>query len=96
MHETYRRATFICGIRQTWCMQKRLKRILSRARYAAMGAAVGAGIGGLFGRNAASTGGALGAIVGATIGEKRVSVDSFIDDVKEKRAQRAEVALEEE
>ncbi len=53
-----------------------------------MGAAIGAGIGGVFGRNAASTGGALGAIVGATVGEKRVSVDTFIDDVKEKRAER--------
>ena len=77
-------------------MQKRVKRILSRARYAAIGAAVGAGIGGLLGRNAASTGGALGAIVGATIGEKRVSVDSFIDDVKERRADTGESVEDEE
>jgi osmotically inducible lipoprotein OsmB len=76
-------------------MQKRIKRVLSRARYAAIGGAIGAGIGGLVGRNAASTGGALGAIVGATIGEKRVTVDSFIDDVKEKRAERDELAAEE-
>lgn len=66
-------------------MGNRLKRILSRARYAAIGAAIGAGIGGLVSRNAASTGGAMGALVGAAIGEKRVSVDTFVEDVKEKR-----------
>ncbi len=95
MHGTFGRATLMGQILEVGGMQKRLKRILSRARYAAMGAAVGAGIGGLVGRNAASTGGALGAIVGATIGEKRVTVDSFIDDVKERRAERVELADEE-
>lgn len=72
-------------------MGSRLKRILSRARYAAIGAAIGAGIGGLFSRNAASTGGAIGAALGATLGEKRVSIDTFVDDVKDRRLpQRAE------
>jgi len=70
-------------------MGSRLKLILSRARYAAIGAAVGAGIGGLISRKYASTGGAMGALVGATIGEKRVTVDAFVEEVKEKRPGKA-------
>jgi len=66
-------------------MASRVTLVLSRARYAAIGAAVGAGIGGLVSRKSASTGGAMGALVGATIGEKRVSVDAFVEEVKEKR-----------
>jgi len=64
---------------------KRLKRIFSRARHAAIGAGIGGAIGGLFSRNAASSGAALGALVGATIGEKRVSVESRVKEVTEKR-----------
>ena len=94
MPTALRRAILICGILVWSGMRKRLKRVLSRARYAAIGAAIGAGAGGLLGRNAASTGGALGAIVGATIGEKRVTVDSFIDNVKQKRAERGELTVE--
>lgn len=60
----------------------RIKRMLSRVRYAAIGAAIGAGIGGLVSRNAASSGGAIGGLVGATIGEKRGGVASVVDRVK--------------
>ena len=60
----------------------RLKRALSRAKFAAIGAAVGGGLGGLVGRSAASTGAGVGALVGATIGEKRVEVGSIVEDVK--------------
>jgi osmotically inducible lipoprotein OsmB len=71
-------------------MRSRLKLMLSRARYAAMGAAVGAAAGGLISKNAASSGGALGALVGATIGEKRVSLDSLVEEVKERPRSDAE------
>jgi hypothetical protein len=66
-------------------MGSRLKLMLSRARYAAIGAAVGAALGGLISRKAASTGGAIGATLGATFGEKRVSLDTFVEDVKNKQ-----------
>ena len=89
------RTTLICGILLCYSMKQRVKRVLSRARYAAIGAAIGAGVGGLVSRKAASTGGALGAVAGATVGEKRVTVDAFIDDVKEKRADRDVLESEE-
>jgi len=75
-------------------MASRLKLVLSRARYAAIGAAIGAGIGGLISRRYASTGGAMGALAGATIGEKRVSVDEFVEEVKEKGPGKAVAADE--
>ena len=59
--------------------------ILSRAKYAAAGGAIGGLIGGLVSRNAASTGAAVGALAGAIIGEKRVAVDSFVADVKDRK-----------
>ncbi|WP_117594236.1 hypothetical protein [Haloprofundus halophilus] len=58
------------------------RRMLSRARYAAIGAAIGAGLGGLFGKEAASTGGAVGALLGATFGETRVSARSRFDKLR--------------
>lgn len=66
----------------------RIKRALSRARYAAMGAAIGAGIGGLYSRNAASSGAALGAMIGAAFGETRLSARERIDDVRERSSRR--------
>lgn len=63
-------------------MRKQIKRMLGRARYAAIGGAIGAGIGGLISRNAASTGGAIGGLVGATLGETSVSARSVIDEIK--------------
>lgn len=65
-------------------MKSRFKTPLNRAKYAAIGAAVGAAVGGLFSRNAASSGGALGALVGATFGETRVTVDTKVQEVKER------------
>jgi hypothetical protein len=63
-------------------MKGRIKRALSRARYAAIGAAIGAATGGLFSRNAASTGAATGALLGAMFGEKRVSASGWLDEVR--------------
>jgi hypothetical protein len=62
----------------------RVKRVLSRVRYAAIGAAVGGGLGAIVSRSAASTGAGVGALVGATVGEKRVDVKSIVEDVKGK------------
>ena len=62
-------------------MKGRIKRALSRARYAAIGAAIGAAVGGLFSRNAASTGAATGALLGATIGEKRVTAGGWLQGI---------------
>ena len=62
-------------------MKGRIKRALSRARYAAIGAAVGGAIGGLFSRNAASTGAATGALIGATFAEKRASADGWLEGI---------------
>lgn len=64
-------------------MRTRLKRVVNRAKYAAIGAAVGGALGGLFSRNAASTAAGVGALVGATVGEKRVSVGALATRVKE-------------
>ena len=66
-------------------MRQRIKRVLGRARYAAIGAAIGAGIGGLVSRNAASTGGAVGGLIGAAVGETRASADTFIAEFRERR-----------
>jgi len=66
-------------------MRKRLQRILRRSKYAATGAAIGAAVGALFSRNAASTGGALGALAGASIAQQRDSVDSVVDQIKDKK-----------
>jgi hypothetical protein len=76
---------------QSTTMTSRIKRALSRARYAAIGAAIGAAVGGLVSNNAASTGGAVGALVGATIGEKRVSVGSYLDEVKKEGKEKRSV-----
>lgn len=73
-------------------MGKRLKRVISRAKYAAVGAAIGAAAGGVISRNAASTAAGIGALVGATLGEKRVDVDEFVEGVKEKRGDTADEA----
>lgn len=64
-------------------MKSRIKHVLLRARYAAIGAAVGAAIGAVFSRNAASTGGAIGALVGATVADTRDTASSFLDEAKE-------------
>lgn len=71
-------------------MRQRVMRVLSRARYAAMGAAVGAAVGGLFSRNAASTGGAVGGLVGAVVGEKRVSTSGRVAELRERGLDRVE------
>lgn len=68
-------------------MRDRIRRVLGRARYAAMGAAIGAGVGALFNRNAASTGGAVGGLVGAVVGEKRASAGEFFEAVRERRGE---------
>jgi hypothetical protein len=65
-------------------MRDRFRFIVSRVKYAAMGAAIGAGLGAILSRNLASTGGAMGALVGATVGEKRFSVESLVEDVRER------------
>lgn len=65
-------------------MKSRIRLVLSRVRYAALGAAVGAGVGALISRNAASSGGALGALVGATFGETRVSAGQFLAEARER------------
>jgi osmotically inducible lipoprotein OsmB len=62
----------------------RIKRALSRARYAGIGGAVGGALGGLVSRNAASTGAAMGALVGATYGERRLDVGVVVEQVKER------------
>ncbi|QFU83548.1 glycine zipper 2TM domain-containing protein [Natronorubrum aibiense] len=64
--------------------KSRLKHVLLRARYAAIGAAVGAAIGAVFSRNAASTGGAIGALVGATVADTRDTACSVLESAKEK------------
>jgi len=66
-------------------MRSRLKRILRRSKYAATGAAIGAALGALWSRNLASTGGALGALAGVTIAQQRDSVDTVVDQIKEKK-----------
>lgn len=66
-------------------MRDRLKRVIRRSKYAATGAAIGAAVGAVFSRNAASTGGALGALAGVTIAEQRDSVDSVVDQIKERK-----------
>lgn len=63
----------------------RIKRALSRARYAGIGGAVGGAVGGLVSRNAASTGAAMGALVGATLGEKRLDVGAAVERVKDSK-----------
>ncbi|NIC00375.1 glycine zipper 2TM domain-containing protein [Halobacterium sp. R2-5] len=63
----------------------RLKRVFSRAKYAAIGAAVGGALGGLVSRNAASTAAGVGGLLGAILGEKRVDVGTIVDDVKERK-----------
>ncbi|WP_436343422.1 glycine zipper 2TM domain-containing protein [Natronorubrum sp. FCH18a] len=65
-------------------MKARLKHVLLRARYAAMGAAVGAAIGSVFSRNAASTGGAIGAMVGATVADTRDSASTYLEEARGK------------
>ena len=65
-------------------MRDKIRLVVSRAKFAAIGAAVGAALGGLVSRNLASTGGAMGALAGAVIGEKRASVESLVEDVKER------------
>jgi osmotically inducible lipoprotein OsmB len=65
-------------------MRDRFNLLVSRVKYAAIGAAIGAGLGAILSRNLASTGGAMGALAGATIGEKRVSVESLVEDVKDR------------
>lgn len=66
-------------------MGSRLKRVFSRAKYAAIGAAIGAAAGGLISRNAASTGAGLGALIGATAGEKRVDVGDMVSKVNKNK-----------
>lgn len=67
-------------------MGSKLKLALGRARHAAIGAAAGAFLGGLINKNFASSGGAVGALIGAAIGEKRVSAGSFVESVKQRKA----------
>jgi osmotically inducible lipoprotein OsmB len=68
-------------------VRRQIELVLSRARYAAIGAAIGGGLGGLFSRNAASSGAAVGALVGAAVGENRLSAQSKIDDLRERRGE---------
>lgn len=68
-------------------MREQIKRVLGRARYAAIGAAIGAGVGGLVSRNAASTGGAVGGLVGAVVGETRYSAGEFVEGIRERRGE---------
>ena len=63
-------------------MKSRIKRVLLRARYAAIGAAVGAAIGSLFSRNAASTGGAVGGLVGATVADTRETASTVLEEAR--------------
>lgn len=72
------------GISPVYAGMARIKRALSRARYAAIGGAVGGALGGLFSRNAASTGAAIGGLLGATYGEKRLDVGAVVARVKER------------
>lgn len=74
-------------------MRQRIRRVTSRARYAAIGGALGAAIGGLFSRNAASTGGALGALVGAAIGETRASPNTLFEQVKQRKDEKLSAEL---
>lgn len=76
-------------------MRERIRRVLGRARYAAIGAAIGAGVGGLFSRNAASTGGAVGGLVGAVVGETRVSAGEFVASIRERRGEDVPVVSKE-
>ncbi len=74
-----------------FCMQSvHLRRVLSRARYAALGAAVGAALGGLISKSAASSGGAIGGLVGATFGETQVTAQSRLEGIKERGRARVE------
>ncbi|ELY43478.1 glycine zipper 2TM domain-containing protein [Natronorubrum sulfidifaciens] len=63
--------------------KSRLKHVLLRARYAAIGAAAGAAIGAVFSRNAASTGGAIGALIGATVADTRDTASALLEDARE-------------
>ena len=63
-------------------MRNKIRQVVSRVKYAAIGAAVGGGAGAIVSRNAASTGAAMGALVGATIGEKRASVGTVVEEIK--------------
>ena len=65
-------------------MKSRIKQVLLRARYAAIGAAVGAAIGSVFSRNGASTGGAIGGLVGATVADTRETATTFLEEAKDK------------
>ncbi|ELY61905.1 YMGG-like glycine zipper-containing protein [Natronolimnohabitans innermongolicus] len=64
-------------------MKARIKHVLRRARYAAIGAAVGAAVGSVFSRNAASTGGAIGAMVGATVADTQDTATTYLDEARE-------------
>ncbi len=75
-------------------MRDAFTRILSRAKYAAIGGAIGGAVGGVFSRNAASTGAALGALLGAAIGEKRVDAVSYISEIKERKSEIPSLANE--
>lgn len=75
--------TFIRVPAVEWNMAGRIRRALSRARYAAIGGAIGGAVGGMVSRNAASSGAALGALAGAFVGETRVSAEERIDELKE-------------
>ena len=72
----------------------RLKRALSRARYAAIGAAVGAALGGLVSKNAASTGGAVGGFVGAVLGESLGAARSEVGRITDQQEEFDALPLE--
>ena len=74
-------------------MRETIELVISRAKYAAIGAAIGGGLGGLISRNAASTGAAAGALIGATAGEKRIAMNSFVAEVKEKKSEYSPISL---
>lgn len=66
----------------------RIRPLLNRAKYAAIGAAIGAALGGLISRSAASTGGAVGGLVGATYAEARLAAGDTYSELKEETARR--------
>ncbi|MFP8889653.1 glycine zipper 2TM domain-containing protein [Natrialbaceae archaeon A-CW2] len=63
-------------------VKQRINRMLSRARYAAIGAAIGGFLGGLFNKNLASSGAAVGALAGAVIGERRPDAEQRFGELK--------------
>jgi len=65
-------------------MSSRIRRALSRAKYAAILAALGAGLGGLISRNTASTGAAAGALFADRGAQERAEARNLPEAIRKR------------